>query len=291
MFKQTASNQTVEVTKQKNRLPTIVVLTELYFPEQTSTGYFLTKTAEGLAQNYSVKVITGPSTNSLLPCNGFPQHETRSNVEIWRCQGTVFDKNSLLGRLSNLITRSVGIFWKALFTCRRDSIILVVTNPPLLPFVALLLKWIKGCNFVLLIHDVYPEVLVAVNLCQPSSILVKISEIANQILYKESSRIITLGRDMSKLVSDKLTEKKNKITCIANWADSDIIKPTDRAKNALLQRLGIADKFVVLYAGNIGKTHGIEDIAEAAKCFREKPNIHFIVSGFGSKKAVARKVC
>ncbi len=33
----------------------IWILTELYYPEQTSTGYFLTKIAEGLAEEYNVK--------------------------------------------------------------------------------------------------------------------------------------------------------------------------------------------------------------------------------------------
>ena len=38
----------------------IFILSELYFPEQTSTGYLLTKIAECLGTEYNVKVITGP---------------------------------------------------------------------------------------------------------------------------------------------------------------------------------------------------------------------------------------
>jgi len=51
----------------------IIILTELYFPEQTSTGYLLTKTAEGLAKEYKVKVITGPATNFFLAEKSPPQ--------------------------------------------------------------------------------------------------------------------------------------------------------------------------------------------------------------------------
>ena len=268
----------------ENIMKRIWILSEIYFPEQTSTGYLLTKTAEGLAQEYEVKVITGPATNFFQKVSSL-QYEVRNNVEIFRCQGTSFDKNFILGRLANLVTRSTTIFWKALLSCQQQDVILVVTNPPLLPFVALLLKWLKGCRFVLLVHDVFPEALVATGLCQPSSIIVRIGQVMNRILYGHSSKIITLGRDMSKLAQAKLSgNDENKIVCIPNWAECDIVKPTDRASNLRLQELGIANKFVVLYAGNIGRTHGIEYIAQAAKTLQANPNIHFIISGFGYKK-------
>src|SRR4051812_1720521 len=35
------------------------VVTELYYPEETSTGYYLTRIAEGLAEDRDVKVLCG----------------------------------------------------------------------------------------------------------------------------------------------------------------------------------------------------------------------------------------
>jgi glycosyltransferase involved in cell wall biosynthesis len=262
----------------------ILVLSELYFPEQTSTGYLLTKTSEGLAESFDVKVISGPATNFLQKTSA-PNYEIRNRVEIFRCKGTSFDKNSLLGRLTNLLTRSATIFWKTLLISNRQDIILVVTNPPLLPFVALIVKYLKRCQLVLLIHDVYPEVLIATGLAKPSSAIVSIGQILNRILYQNSDRIISLGRDMSKLAQAKLSNQSDlKICCIPNWADNDLVKPTDRASNPLLQELKLSDRFVILYAGNIGRTHGIEYLAEAAKILQTKTNIHFLVLGFGAKQ-------
>lgn len=262
----------------------IWVLSELYFPEQTSTGYILTRIAEALAEEFDVSVITGPPTNFFKPENA-PKYEERNNVKIFRCQGTSFDKDSLFGRIVNIITRSAAIFWKAFFICRKNEIILVVTNPPLLPFVALLIKLFKKCNFILLIHDVYPEILVVTNLIKPSSFIFKIGKIINSILYTQASIIITLGRDMTKLVQDKLYEKEwKKIYCIPNWADIDIVYPTERNNNTLLKKLGLTNKFVVLYAGNIGLTHGIEDLVKAAEILSSNKNIYFLIIGFGAKK-------
>ncbi|MDJ0719288.1 MAG: glycosyltransferase family 4 protein [Prochloraceae cyanobacterium] len=263
----------------------IWILSERYFPEQTSTGYFLTKIAEGLAEEYNLKVITGPATKSLLPCEGLPKHEVRNKVEIWRCKGTIFNQNLLLGFFLNGVTRSVAIFWKTLFLCQREDTILVVTTSSLLPFVALIIKWLKRIQVVLLIHDVFPEALIAAGLCQPSSIIVRIGQVMNRILYSHSSKIVTLGRDMTRLTLAKLSDKdENKIVCIHNWADNQIVRPTKKANNPKLKELGVADKFVVLYAGNIGRCHGIEYVAEAAKILQKNENIHFIISGFGYKK-------
>jgi glycosyltransferase involved in cell wall biosynthesis len=262
----------------------ILVLSELYYPEQTSTGHLLTKTAEGLGEEFTVKVIAGPATNFLKSTQA-PNYEVRNNVEIWRCQGTSFDQNNLFGRIVNLITRSLTIFWKTFTTAKKQDCIFVVTNPPLLPFVALLIKWLKGCQLVLLIHDVYPEVLVATGLSQSNSILVKIGQFMNRVLYNRADRIVTLGRDMSKLAIAKLKDSKDhKIHCIPNWADNELVQPTDRASNPLLQELGISDRFVVLYAGNMGRTHGIEYLAQAAKQLKNNPLIHFVVLGFGAKR-------
>lgn len=266
-------------------MSTIWIFTEMYFPEQTSTGYLLTKTAEGLAQEYKVKVITGPATNFLQSVD-YSSHEIRNNVEIFRCGGTNFDKDWLLGRIINLITRSFAIFWQALRLCKKGDIILVVTNPPLLPFATILLKFLKGCRFVLLVHDVYPEVLITAGIIADSSWLYKIGQLANSFLYGQAERIISLGRDMTKLINAKLSDNQlEKVSCIPNWAEHEIIHSTSRNNNQLIQELGISDRFIILYAGNMGKTHGIEYLAQSAKDIAmSNQHIHFVFLGFGAKK-------
>ena len=262
----------------------ILVLSELYYPEQTSTGYFLTEIAEGLAQKYDVQAVVGPPTRFLKKTQA-PSYDLRNKVKIFRCRGTNFDKNILLGRLANVLTQSLTIFWKALKLCNQEDCILVVTNPPLLPFLALFIKWLKRCQLVLLVHDVYPEVLAATEICQSSSIVFRLGQAANRLLYNCSDRIITLGRDMSRLALQKLEKAKmGKIYCIPNWADTNLVYPLDRENNPILQSLRITGRFIILYAGNLGRTHGIEYLAEAAKHLKDDPKFHFIVMGSGAKK-------
>ncbi|MEQ9667165.1 glycosyltransferase family 4 protein [Coleofasciculus sp. G2-EDA-02] len=261
----------------------VVVLTEIFFPEQTSTGYLLTKIAMGLAEEYDVQVITGIPTNFGQKIN-HDKYEVVNGVEIFRCHSTNFNKNHILGRLINSLSSSAAILLKCLIRCKSTDVVLVVTNPPFLPFIALLLKVVKGCNFVLLMHDIYPEALVAMQILTPSSILVKAWLLINRVLYSQAYKIITLGRDMNKLLKPKVYGNYQKIYCIPNWADNETISSTEKGENELLKKLDITDYFVVLYAGNMGRTHGVEYIAKAAEILNKDNHIHFIFLGFGAKK-------
>lgn len=263
------------------------VLSEQYYPEQTSTGRLITQTAEGLAAHFCTRVISGPPTDRLVRTDA-PRHETRNGVEIYRCHGTVLDKNRLLGRIVNMVTQSLSILFKALGAVKQGDAVLVVTNPPLLPFIALLVCLLKRAKLVLLIHDVYPEALVASGIFDAKSSAVGLLDWLHRHLYRRADRIITLGRDMSALVNQRLAQTPQaalapQICCIPHWAEVEDVFPSARASNPLLQKLGITEQFVVLYAGNLGRTHAIEALAEAAAQLRAEP-IHFLVLGPGVKR-------
>lgn len=268
----------------------IWVLSELYYPELTSTGYFLTKISEALALDFNVNVITRPATVDLNSVESV-SYEIINNVNIYRGLGTTFKKKYLIGRLINIVVNTLSIFIQALYRCNRSDKILVVTNPPILPFAALLLKFIKGCDFILLVHDVYPEVLIATGYLSSKSFLNRLLLKLNKSLYYHASRIITLGRDMSELVGFKLpASHHDKVVCIPNWADLEIVHPVLRKENELLRKLNLENKFVILYAGNLGKTHDIGTLAEAAKVFSDnKEDIHFLIIGEGSQKTSLEK--
>jgi colanic acid biosynthesis glycosyl transferase WcaI len=104
-------------------------------------------------------------------------------------------------------------------------------------------------------------------------------------LYASAPRIVVLGRDMKALVERKLSGPGHGIVIIPHWGDVDEIRPATRERNELLQRLGLAHKFVVQYSGNMGRTHGIETVVEAARGLRDTPDVHFVFIGFGAKRA------
>ena len=67
-----------------------------------------------------------------------PIGEHHSGVDIQRCRGTTLNKDKLILRLINLLTISLSIFWRAVTQFRPQDVVLVVTNPPALPFLVAL---------------------------------------------------------------------------------------------------------------------------------------------------------
>jgi glycosyltransferase involved in cell wall biosynthesis len=51
-----------------------------------------------------------------------------------------------------------------------------------------------------------------------------------------------------------------------------------------LERLGLSDRFIIQYSGNIGRTHGVEQLAVCAEQLENDPTVHFLFIGFGGKK-------
>jgi glycosyltransferase involved in cell wall biosynthesis len=258
------------------------IVSELYYPEETSTGYLLTRIAEELARRYEVGVLTAQPTYAARGLRA-PRRERVGGVEVFRCRSTRFDKNGLPGRLVNAVTMSASFFLNALFRFRRGDVALFVTNPPLLPFALAAACRLRGATPLLLIHDVYPQLLVAVGLVRGRGAVEKLLSFLTRRLYRSTARVIAIGRDMAGLVAEA-SRGAATIATIPNWADLENIRPAPRDGNALLAAHGLAGKFVVQYAGNMGRSHDVEALAAAAAALRARDDIHFLLAGNGAKR-------
>lgn len=262
------------------------VVSELYYPELTSTGYFLTGIAEGLAEFYEVSVLCGQPSYWARGVRA-PAREKLNGVDVHRCWATTLAKNILLFKIINMITISLSIFLSALLRFRRGDVVIAVTNPPLLPYLASFASRIRGARFVLLVHDVYPEILTRLGIFKPRSMLAQLLDCASRWLYGSASRILVLGRDMQNIVRQKLSSSHERVVIATNWASTETISPQKRSENALLARLNLSDKFIVQFWGNMGRPHCIEDLIGAAELLTPNPEFHFLLIGWGTRKAWA----
>ena len=264
----------------KNRL---WVISELYYPEETSTGYYLTRIAEGLTDKFDVKVISGQPTYSARGTIA-PKREVHQGVEIFRVAGTRLDKNVIAYRLINMVTLSTTVFVNALRRFAAGDRVLVVTNPPTMPFIIALASLFRGASYTLLIHDNYPEILIAAKKMRQSSFAARFLAYFNRWLYKYAAKIIVVGRDMEELVARKADGLDIPIVTISNWAELESVSPEQKESNTLLAELGIADKFIFLYAGNMGHPNDLESIIDCAANLADDPRIHFLFLGAGVKR-------
>jgi len=277
------SSDATDQSQKSNFQPRLWVISELYYPEETSTGYYLTKIAEGLTASFDVKVLCGQPNYSKRG-NFASKKEIHKGVEIFRAWGTTLDKNVIIFRLINMLTLSFSIFIKASFNFQKNDKVLVVTTPPLLPFIGAFASIVRGGSYVLLIHDNYPEILVAVGKTGKNSWLVKVLNFFNHRLYKYANKIIVVGRDMEELVGRKIRGFDIPIECIPNWAELEQVKPLNREENRLLNQLGLSEKLVFLYAGNMGHPNDLESIVKCSEKLRDNYGFHFIFLGAGVKK-------
>jgi colanic acid biosynthesis glycosyl transferase WcaI len=262
---------------------TLWILTEVYYPEEISTGYYLTSIAEGLAEERRVKVITGQPKH-MARGKRSPKRETRNGVEIFRAWGTTLDKNIFLFRLVNMATIGLSVFFRSLMVFRRGDQVLVVTAPPSLPVTTAIASLIRGASYTLLVQDSYPEILIAVGAARSDSMFVSVVNYINRWVYKYADRIIVMGRDMRELFERKTEGLDIPVIAIPNWADLESISPQPRESNALLADLDLTDKFVFLYAGNIGHPTDVKTLVDCAEMLLDHDDIHFLFIGAGAKK-------
>src|SRR6478735_914631 len=109
----------------------IWIVSELYYPEQTSSGYFLTHIAEGLAADYDVCVVCSQPSYSERGIRA-PRYEERNGAQINRVRSFHFDKDRLALRALNLVSFTLSVFWFALRRFGEGDKLLVLTNPPTL---------------------------------------------------------------------------------------------------------------------------------------------------------------
>jgi colanic acid biosynthesis glycosyl transferase WcaI len=266
------------------------IITELYFPENNQTGYYMTQIGEGLTCDFDVKIICS-QPNYASRGTVAPRHEILNGVEIFRVRGTTLNKNVMVFRLVNMLTNGWSVFFKALFRIKPGDQILAVSAPPSLPFVSAAAAKLKNVDYSLILHDKYPEQLVATGKLRKDSIMVRILNRLNLRLYLHARKIVVVGRDMKEVVQDQLGPRgdERKIEVVPNWAALEEIEPQAKQGNPLLEKMGIGDKFIFLYAGNMGHPQDVESIIECASRLRDHPDIRFVFIGGGFKRRWVRK--
>jgi colanic acid biosynthesis glycosyl transferase WcaI len=261
----------------------IWVMTELYHPEVTSTGHLISTIAEGLAEKHDVRVICAQPTYANRGTIA-ARREVHNNVAIFRCRGSRFDKDRLVLRGINMITFGLSALIAAVLRFRRGDQVIVLTNPPILPFVALLACKFSQARMTLLIHDLYPDVLFRTGLVRSDSLAGRALARASRFLLESCDTIVVLGRDMRRAVLRRAPSVDSRVRIIPNFAGLDEIEPKRLRESTLAQRHGITESFVVQYLGNMGRTHDLESIVAAAGLIAPSAGIEFLLAGWGAKR-------
>ncbi len=240
--------------------PNLWIVTELFYPDQTSTAYILSKIANNLAKKYDIHVIT---TNTLYQENREISEnylKLDDSVKIIRINSRRLNKNSLFQRTFRLFTISNSLYSELKGRVSENEKVFIVTNPAPLLLKCSKLKKKKNIVLNILIHDVFPENTIPAGIIKSNkSILFKILSSRFNKAYGMADKLIVLGRDMKEIMSQKIikSKKRPEIVIIENWGDDNNILPYNSTPTLLEQRHQ-NNMITIQYAGNIGRLQGLD---------------------------------
>ena len=170
---------------------------------------------------------------------------------------------------------SLGVILEA----RKDDLILISSNPPILGLIIFPILKFRNLTYILLIYDIYPEVLIKAGLFNSNNLFVNLWNNLNKILFNNAELVITLTDKMKENISSKYPLKK--IGVVSPWVDTNKIKPIKYEDNKFATSFVEEGKFVVMYSGNMGLSHDIDTILDTALLLKNESNIFFLFIGHG----------
>lgn len=268
----------------------IWIISEIYYPVKTSTGYYITTIAEYLAsKGLNVNVITTNAIYNDGEKSSSLNFENIKGVNVFRLNVANTDKNNLFKRFFRLLIISLRLFYCALKKVHRKDEVFIVTNPAFLLLLMPLLKFFKNINYSVLTHDIFPENLKAIGKISGKSMFYKLSKFFFDKSYSSAKYCISIGRDMNIVLSNKVRKKSCEIKYIPSWSEIDEVFPIDKEATKLFQQLSnqLSGKLVFQFAGNLGNAQGIENLLAAIELCNN-PDIHFLFIGGGAKYSMIK---
>lgn len=269
--------------------PRLTVLTEYFHPEGAATARLLTDLAVELTDAFDVEVLTGrPGYHPADRNRSVPRESIHEGVAVRRVRSTRFDKDRLPLRLLNWLTFLVAVTARLLRGSRE--VVLVVSNPPVLPLAAWVGKRLHGTPYVYLVHDLYPEFPVALGLLDPDGVVARLWGRLAGALYRDADRVVVLGESMRERVTERMADDPTfdpgSVVVIHNWEDPAFVAPKPKVESDVARESGTVDPFTLVYSGNVGRFHELETAVDAvARLEREGRAVRFLVVGEGARKA------
>jgi len=266
----------------------ILFLAQCYAPEDVSAAVLITELASDLAKRgHQVSVVTGaPSYPHGRVFKGYRnclyQIETLNSVRVIRTWSYISPSKKIWPRLFHYGTYSLTAFYGGLAAGRPD--VLISFSPPLpLGISAWLLSRVWHTPWVLQLEDLYPDAAIAAGVMTNKKIVSFFLGMEN-FLYQKSHHISVISEGFRQTLHAKEVPD-SKIEVIPVWADPAEVRPLPK-QNAFRREHYLDNKFVMMYAGNIGLTSCLEDVLCAAEILHEQTKIQFVIVGEGVKKKV-----
>ena len=265
----------------------LLVISPHFEPDTAPTGIIVTSLVEQwLEQGHQIEVITS------LPW--YEKHEVenqwkgrlfrkeeKESLAVTRLHPFPQDKNKLFRRLVGFLAFSFLALIASVSKKGPFDAVIVISPPLTLGTVGKAAAVRHRCKLLLNLQDIFPDIAITLGKIKSRS-SIKVLEKYEKLTYSGTDSITVLSKDLEKNVNKKIVSIKNppQIKVIPNFLISSSIKPQNRLTE-YREEHHLGEKFVVMYAGNLGNSQSFELITDAAKKHEDRDDIVYVINGGG----------
>lgn len=256
----------------------ILLVHRYYWPDTPAYAQMLHLMAKRFVEaGHDVTVFsTQPSYNDSVG-EKLPGKQTVDGVTIYRTPLLKEQKTKLLVRAINVVLfcGSLAVHW--LLRWGKYDLMTVASFPPtVMGVMARWLTWLTGSRYLYHCQDLYPETAQATGLIKRPW-LGKLAKKVDIRTCQQAASLVTLSGDMVNTLCDRGLEDAN-FSVINNFI-IDKLDPEVEVPDELLRS---ADKFRIVFAGNMGRFQNLPNLMDAAKSFADNEQIEFCFIGGGA---------
>ncbi len=187
---------------------------------------------------------------------------------------------SFVWRVVSFISFMFSSVWAALHV--KDVDLVMGTTPPIFQAVsAWIVSLIRRKPFLLEVRDLWPEFGVSMGVLKNPVVIALARGLENFLYARAAHILVNSPAYRTYMLAKGVSEKK--VTFIPYGTDVDMFNPGVDG-SSIRKRLGVDDKFVVLYAGAMGQANDIYTVLRAADRLRDASKIRFVFFGDGKER-------
>lgn len=267
----------------------VLVLTLVFPPDNVSTAHIMGNLASDLKRaGHDVRVITttphynidehAQQRQPLRRSFPFFRRSEFEGVPVLHVAMPQKEK-SVLRRLVSWSTFHVLSTTAAVFSRPKPDVILCPSPPLTIGVSAWIIARLRRARFVYNVQEIYPDIAISLGALK-SRTLIGLARALERFVYRRSSAITVIAPRMQQRLIERGVPQ-SKLLVIPNFVDTADLMPMPK-DNEFSRELGIVEKFVVNYSGNVGPAQGLETLVRAAEFLRGDDRIHFVITGNGT---------
>jgi colanic acid biosynthesis glycosyl transferase WcaI len=266
----------------------ILLLNQCFYPDVVSTAQHLTDLATALAARGHEVTVIASDRGYDDPTRRFKRRERWNDIDIIRIPSLSLGKNGRWRRAFNFGSFLLVCSLR-LLASRRFDVVVALTSPPLISFLAALFVKLKGGNLCFWVMDLNPDEAIAAGWLNEKSLLTRGFQRMLNYSFHVATRTVVLDRFMKERVMAKGFNPE-RVAIVPPWSHDDDVQYSAMGREDFRRKHGLSDKFVVMYSGNHSPCHPLDTLVDAARVLKECSEIVFCFIGGGSEQVKVRKL-